>query len=53
MVITLAILNPVTRSVGAFIGSGFGGIAKYAPAIIAAYAKGIISLLVFEDGIFR
>src|ERR687892_729085 len=53
MVIALVILKPMTRSVGAFIGSGFAGIAKYAPAIIAAYAEGIIAFFVFEDAIFR
>ena len=59
MVIALVILKPMTRSIGAFIGSGFEGIARYAPAIIAAYtAEGIIIaffFVLFEDAtiIFR
>lgn len=59
MVIALVILKPTTRSIGAFIGSGFAGIARYAPAIIAAYAEGIIIIIaffvLFEDAtiIFR
>lgn len=60
MVIALVILKPMTRSIGAFIGSGFAGIARYAPAIIAAYAEGIIIIIIaffvlFEDAttIFR
>ena len=58
MVIALVILKPMTRSIGAFIGSGFAGIARYAPAIIAAYnAEGIIIafFVLFEDAttIFR
>jgi hypothetical protein len=52
MVIALVILKPMTRSIGAFIGSGFAGIARYAPAIIAAYAEGIIIVFfVFEDDV--
>jgi hypothetical protein len=43
IVIALVILKPMTKSIGAFIGSGFAGIAIYAPAIIAAYAKRIIA----------
>src|ERR671914_2159002 len=53
MGIPLVILKPMTRSIGAFIGSGFAGIARYAPAIIAAYAAGIIAFLVFKDPIIR
>jgi hypothetical protein len=59
MVIALVILKPMTRSIGAFIGSGFAGIARYAPAIIAAYAEGIIItaffFVLFKDAsiIFR
>ena len=52
MVIALVILKPMTRSIGAFIESGFAGIARYAPAIIAAYAEGIIALFVFKDFTF-
>ncbi len=47
MVIALVILKPMTRSIGAFIGSGFAGIARYAPAIIAAYVEGIIIIAFF------
>jgi hypothetical protein len=36
MVNPLAILNPVAKSIGAFIVSGFGGIAKYAVNIMIA-----------------
>jgi hypothetical protein len=58
MVIALVILKPMTRSIGAFIGSGFAGIARYTPAIIAAYVEGIIIIaffVLFEDAttIFR
>ena len=52
-VIALAALKPITRSIGALIGSGLEGIARYAPAIIAAYAAGIIVFLVFKDPILR
>src|SRR5687768_15036564 len=52
MVIALVILKPMTRSIGAFIGSGFAGIARYTPAIIAAYAAGIIAFLICRDLIF-
>jgi hypothetical protein len=53
-VIALAALKPITRSIGAFIGSGLEGIARYAPAIIAAYAVGIIVVFeVFKDPILR
>ena len=58
MVIALVILKPMTRSIGAFIGSGFAGIARYTPAIIAAYVEGIIIIaffVLFEEAttIFR
>src|SRR5215210_112651 len=52
MVIALVILKPMTKSMGAFIGSGFAGIAKYAPAIIAVYTAGIIAFFVFKAPIF-
>src|SRR5918992_867858 len=53
MVIALVILKPMTRSIGAFIGSGFAGIARYAPEIMAAYATGIIAFFIFKAPIFR
>jgi len=53
MVIALVILKPMTRSNGAFIGSGFAGIARYAPEIMAAYATGIIAFFIFKAPIFR
>jgi hypothetical protein len=52
MVIALVILKPMTRSIGAFIGSGFAGIARYAAVIMAAYAAGIIAFFVFKAPIF-
>src|ERR687884_1098282 len=42
IVTALIILKLMTRSIGACIVSGLGGIPRYAMAIIAAYAAGII-----------
>src|ERR687895_123833 len=50
-VTALATLKPITRSSGAFIGSGLEGIARYAPAIMTAYAAGIITFRKFKDPI--
>jgi len=41
MVIALVILKPMTRSIGALIGSGFAGIARYAPEIMALMLQGL------------
>lgn len=39
----LAILKQVTKSIGAVISSGFGGIPKYALIVTVAYRAGIMT----------